>query len=101
MAIFHFPQFQHELFYWYFRRLNAFLAQCDYCVSKWEILGIIDEGVNNETRLLLQFWDFHGKSVDEARCLLKWIAWDSFEFEKTGCVYGYVFHDPCAFYARS
>jgi len=30
---------------------------------KWEILGTIDEGVNNETRILLQFWDFHGKSV--------------------------------------
>jgi len=25
--------------------LNAFLAQCDCCASKWEILGIIDEGV--------------------------------------------------------
>ena len=25
--------------------MNAFLAQCDCCASKWEILGIIDEGV--------------------------------------------------------
>jgi len=51
--------------------LNALLAQCGYCVDKWKILGIIDECVNNETRILLQFWDFHGKSVDEAWFLLE------------------------------
>jgi len=57
---------EHELFCWYFNRLNAFLAQCGYCVGKWEILVIINEGVNNVTRILLQYWDFHGKSIDEA-----------------------------------
>jgi len=51
--------------------LNAFLAQCNYCGGKWEVLSIIDEGVNNETRILLKFWDFHGKSVDEAWNLLE------------------------------
>jgi len=35
-------------------------------VGQQKILGIVDEGVDNETRILLQFWDFHGKSVDEA-----------------------------------
>jgi len=63
MAIFHFSQFEHELFCWYFKRLNVFLAQCDYCMGKWKILGIIDECVNNETGILLQFWDFHGKML--------------------------------------
>ena len=53
MAIFHLPQYEHKLFCWYFKCLNAFLAQCGYCVSKWEILGIVDEGVNSETRILL------------------------------------------------
>jgi len=76
MAIFHFPQFEHELLCWYFKRLNAFLAQCGYCVSKWEILGIVDEGVNSETRILLQFWDFHRLNVDDAWYLLEWVAWD-------------------------
>jgi len=66
MAIFHFFQFEHELFCWYFKRLNAFLAQCGYCVGKWKILGIIDEDVNNEIRILLQYWDFHSKNIDEA-----------------------------------
>jgi len=48
MAIFHFPQYEHELFCWYFKRLNSFLAQCEYYVGKWKILGILDEGVNSE-----------------------------------------------------
>jgi len=69
-------------------------------VGKWEILGIINEGVNSKTRILLQYWDFHCKCVDKAWCLLEWIAWDSFEFEKANCVFGYSFPDPCAFYAR-
>ena len=101
MAIFHFPQYEHELFCWYFKRLNVFLAQCEYYVGKWKILGIVDEGVNTETRILLQFWDFHGLTVDDVWNLLLWVAWDSFEFEKACSVYSYSFPDPCAFYARS
>ena len=66
--------------------MNAFRAQCIYCVRKWEMLSIIDEGVNNETQVLLQYWDFNGKNVDEALCLLEWIAWDLFEFEEASCV---------------
>jgi len=53
MTIFHFPQFEHELFFWYFKRLNAVLAQCVIVLGKWEILGIVAEGVNSETRILL------------------------------------------------
>jgi len=53
MAFFHFSQFEHEFFWWYFKHLNTFLGQCNYCVGKWKILDIIDEGVNNETRILL------------------------------------------------
>jgi len=49
-------------------------------VGKRKIIGIIDEGVNNKTRILLQFWGFHGKNVDETWSLLELVAWDSFEF---------------------
>ena len=70
-------------------------------MEKWEILGIVDEGVNSETRILLQFWDFHRLNVDDAWNLLEWVAWDSFEFEKASCVSGYSFPNPCAFNARS
>jgi len=34
MAIFHFPQFEHELFWRQFKRLNIFLAQCSYHAGK-------------------------------------------------------------------
>jgi len=69
-----FPQFGHELFWRYFKRLNVFLTQCGYYVSKWEILAIVDEGVTGETRALLQFWGFHSKNVEDAWYLLKWIT---------------------------
>ena len=87
--IFHFPQYEHEVFCWYFKCLNAFLAQSEYFVGKREILGIVDEGVNSETRILLQFWDFHRLNVDDAWNLLEWVACDSFEFERASCVSGY------------
>ena len=55
MAIFHFLQFEHELFWRCFKRLNVFLTQCSYCVGKWESLDIVDEGVNSKTRILLEY----------------------------------------------
>ena len=96
MANFHFPQFEHELFWRYFKRLTVFLLN----VGKWEILDIFDEDVNNETRILLEYQDFHGRNVDDAWYLLKWIAWDSFEFQKTSVISIYSFPDPCAFHTR-
>lgn len=99
MAIFYFSQFKHELCWRYFKHLNAILAQYVYCVIKWEILDIVDEDVNSETCILLEYWDFHGKNVEEACYLLKLIAWDSFEFEKASRVSRYSFPNPCAFYA--
>ena len=84
-----------------FKQLSAFLPRCGYCLTKWEILDIIDEGVNSKIRALLAYWGFHGKNVHDAWYLLEWIAWDSFEFEKVSCGFGYSFPDSCAFYARS
>jgi len=84
----------------YFKRLHVFLAQCGYCNGKLEILDIVDKGVSSETHILLEYWSFFAKSVDEAWCLLEWIAWDSFEFEKASRVFIYSFSDPCAFYSR-
>ena len=47
MAIIHFPQFEQELFWRYFKHLNTFLALFGY-LGKWEILDIVDEGVNSK-----------------------------------------------------
>jgi len=49
MAIFYFSQFEHDLFWRYFKHSNVFLAQCGYCVSKLKILAITDEDINSET----------------------------------------------------
>ena len=70
-------------------------------MGKCKVLGIIDEGVNNETRILLQYWDFRGKMSMRQGALLVLVAWDSFEFDKASSVSGYSFPNPCAFYARS
>ena len=58
MAIFHFPQFEDELFWRYFKRLSACLARCGYCLTRWKISDIIDEGVNSKTHILLEYWVF-------------------------------------------
>ena len=55
MEFFHFPQFEYELFWRYFKRLNAFLAECCYYIGKWKILDIGDEGVNSKTRTLFEY----------------------------------------------
>jgi len=55
MAIFHFFQFEHELFLRYFKRLNVLLAQCGYCVGKLEILDIADKGMNSKTQTLSRY----------------------------------------------
>ena len=71
MAIFHFPQFEHELFWRHFKRVNVFLTHCGYCVAKLETLDVVNEGVNNETQTLLEYWGFHGKNIDDAWYLLE------------------------------
>jgi len=63
MPIFNFPQFEHPLFWLYFAHLHAFLAEYDYCVAKWGILDIVDEGVNSKTRALLEYWVFMAKML--------------------------------------
>ena len=83
MSGFHFPQYEHELFWRYYDRLHAFLAHCA-CLEKWELLDTVYREVNHETRAHLEQWDFCAKTVDEACDFLDWLAWDTHEFE-TGC----------------
>ena len=54
MANFHLPQYEQELFYYYWDRLHAFLARCGYCLKKWKLLDTVHKGVNHETRALLE-----------------------------------------------
>jgi len=34
-------------------------------MGKWKILGIVDEGVNDDIYILLEYWGFHGRNVDK------------------------------------
>ena len=69
MAIFYFPQCEQELFYRYWDRLHAYLAQCASCgylYEKQEILHVVNEGVNLETHALFEQWDFYARNIEEA-----------------------------------
>jgi len=80
MSILHFLQYAHDLFWRYYDRLHAFLAHYGYCIEKWEILNMVYEGMNCETRALLEQWDFCDTNFDEAWDLLNWLARDTYEF---------------------
>jgi len=84
MAVFHFIRYEQELFYRYWDRLHAYLAQCASCgysYGKWEILHVVDEGVNCETRTLFEYWDLYASNVDEAWDFLNWLAQDTYDFD--------------------
>ena len=70
MSGFHFPQYEHELFWRYYDRLHGFLAHCDYCLEKWELLDTVYKGVNRGTCALLEQWNFCAKTINEACDLL-------------------------------
>jgi len=44
MSGFHFPQYEHELFWRYNDRLHAFFARCGYCLEKWKLLNTVYMG---------------------------------------------------------
>jgi len=75
MAIFHFPQFEHEPFWQYLSRLNNYRAQ--YVHSIYEKRGICDvvlEGITHETRATLESMRYSGLCSLNADDM-----WDYFE----------------------
>jgi len=93
MSFSHFPQYEHELFWSYYDRLHALLAHCDFHLEKWEILNAVYEGVNCETRTLLEYWNFCAKNVDKTWDFLNWLAQDTYEYE-ISCADSYI-PPPC------
>ena len=89
MHSFHLPRYEHEFFRIYYDRLHVFLAYCNYCLEKWELLDTVHEGVSSEAHALLEHCDFYVKNVDEACDFLDWLAWDTYEFE-TSCPNSYI-----------
>ena len=61
MAIFHFPQYEHEPFWQYLSRLNAYRAQFAHSMfEKWEICEVVLEGITHETRATLESMCYGG-----------------------------------------
>ena len=58
---------------------------------KWEILNLINEGMNGETITLLQCFEFLSNTIDEVLDLLEWVAMETYEFEDimyaSGCLF--------------
>jgi len=79
------------LFWRYYNKLHAFLAHSDFNLEKWKILNTVYEGVNYETRTLLEYRDFCAKNVDEASDFLHWLSRDTYEYE-ISCTNSYILH---------
>ena len=87
----------------YWDRLNAYLGQCapyDYSYGKWKILGVINPGVNYETRTLLECGSFHSNGANGALDMLGWLVSDAYKFEEVGFAFRISFLNPWAFHAR-
>ncbi|XP_057249667.1 uncharacterized protein LOC109134709 [Beta vulgaris subsp. vulgaris] len=57
---------------------------CDHSFEKWEICDMMFEGLNEETRKVVESMsngDFHAQSLDEAWSLFEWLARDTYEWE--------------------
>jgi len=78
MAIFHFPQFQHESFWQYLSRLNDYRAQyVHFMYEKWEICDVVLEGITCETRATLESMCYGGLcslNVDDMWNLFEYLA---------------------------
>ena len=81
------------MFWRYYNKLHAFLAHSDFNLEKWKILNTVYEGVNYETRTLLEYCDFCAKNVDETWDFLDWLAQDTYEYE-ISCTNSYI-PPPC------
>ena len=96
MAISHFSQIEHELFWRYIKCFNVFLTKYGIA-DKWEILDIVDMGLNSKTHALLEHWSFHHKSVNKASYLLSELAGIHLNFEKARSCYAPFWRDLCNF----
>ena len=71
----YFPHYECELFWRYYDRLYAFVTRCGYCLVKQEILNAVYEGVNCETRALLEYCIFVLKMLmKHTISLIRWLV---------------------------
>ncbi|KAK9669670.1 hypothetical protein RND81_13G147300 [Saponaria officinalis] len=85
MTIFYFPQFEHESLHAYWDRLESCIVQCGYYVDIWEMCHMIYDGVNCETRFLIEQMCegmFEYMSYEDKWEALKYLAQSSLENER-------------------
>ena len=105
MPAFHFPQFQHEPFWNYLSRLNAYRAQLNHNFEKWKICEVIVVGLNSEFRGHVEPIYLGGllglltRTQDEIWDFFENLAWDNYEFEQARWTLGYPTHES-AFHAH-
>jgi len=79
MAIFHFPQFEHEPFWQYLSWFNDYRTQyMHFTYEKWEICDAVLEGITHETRAILEsmcYGDLCSLDVDDMWDLFESLAW--------------------------
>lgn len=85
MARVNFLQYEGEVFWRYMERLKDFLARfINHHLEKWEVCQIIYEGVNDETRCIIEsMFDgaFMSQTVDEAWSFFEWFIQETYEWE--------------------
>ena len=85
MASICFPQFENEVFWRYYYRLGDFLGP-NHLFEQWELCMVIYEGLNEDTRLVLDSMSsyiFVEKTPEECWDLIEQLARDTYEWEMT------------------
>ena len=103
MAIFHFPQFEHEPFWQYLSRFNDYRAQyVHFTYEQWEICDVVLEGVTHETRATLESMcgGICFLNADDLWALFESLAWSQWNHNSASESFEYpspTFHDLHAY----
>ena len=107
MPVFHFPQYEHELFWSYLSRLNDYCAQLNHIFEKWKIYEVIAVGLNVESRSYVAsicsggLIELLSKTQNEVLDFFEKLAWKTYAFEQTNDTFRYRTHGECDFQANS
>lgn len=87
MTLYSFPQYDGDVFWRYIDKLKSYLARCgDLGLERWEVIKIIYEGLNHETRANVESLCEGGllsKTIDEVWCFFEWLVQETYEWEST------------------
>jgi len=88
MAIFHFPQYEHEPLWHYLSRLNKYHAHLNHNFEKWKIYEVIAVDLNVESRRYIEslcpggLIELLSKNQNEVWDFFEKLAWKTYAFEQ-------------------